>query len=443
MAAVCRDTPNWNNGPRPGGPLACTSYRDKGYCRHRRLSNGYKWTGGERFNYPEFNCCICGGGTMRSGRSSIQSKSASESGSSTVTTRRCRCPGISMCSNYSMAAALLRMPDQLVDAASPWYGYLSTVYRSTALPLPLALGTLEAFYPALLPLPSCAKDAHFTLAEERLWHAEWLNGSAIAPAMSACSAAECSRWFPKSAPSEAAIRTFVSTRSYVRVAARNASDERMFGHVVVLQRPALQRLPHGQTMGPRRAHLRPSQLTSKPASTLGRHAWVEVTRTAFPGEGTRDYGCWFHPAVGSGVFIKVDPKTVLSWVNRTTARQTVRVWTGGLDQGGFRGDGDLPRLAIDRGWSAFEILASHGYTSGFEELGATNPAHELVIVDALCMSHNCPCRIQKHRTCKCQLPSGCVPIRTRTGWNASHSSECECDSETHSEVLNCAASPID
>ena len=439
--AVCRDTPNWNNGPRPGGPLTCTSYREKGYCRHRHFTIGYEWTGGALFKFPEFACCICGGGTVLSDSSSIQSKRASES-SVAVTTGRCRCPGISMCSNYSMADALLRIPDRLLDATSPWHGYLSTVYRSRALPLPLALDDLEAFYPALLPVPPCGKEAHFTLAEERLWHAEWLNGSAIAPAMSACSVDECDRWFPKSAPSRAAIRTFASTRSYVRVAARSASDERTFGHVVVLQRPASQRLPHGQTMGPRRAHLRPSQLVGTPASSQ-RQVWVEVTRTAFPGEGTRDYGCWFHPAVGSGVFIKVDPKTLLSWVNRATARQTVRVWTGRLDQGGFPGDGDLPRLArIDRGWSAFEILASHGYTNGFEELGTTNPAHELVIMDALCMSHKCPCSVQKHRTCKCQLRSGCVPIHTRTGWNASHS-VCECDSETYAEVLNCAASPVE
>ena len=149
-------------------------------------------------------------------------------------------------------------------------------------------------------------------------------------------------------------------------------------------------------------------------------------------------GCWFHPAVGSGVFVRRDPGRLLSWPNRNAARQSIVAWQG-MPQGGFRGDGDLPRVASARGWGSLEILASHGYTAGFEELGITAPAHELILMNEDCMHHLCPCRVQKQRLCKCQLRSGCVPIPTRGGWNAS--SHCECDSQTHPEVLNCAASP--
>ena len=49
--------------------------------------------------------------------------------------------------------------------------------------------------------------------------------------------------------------------------------------------------------------------------------WVEVTRSFYPGEGTRGYGCWFYPlyapfARGSGVFwncgksLRAQPKKV-------------------------------------------------------------------------------------------------------------------------------------
>lgn len=363
-----------------------------------------------------------------------------------------------MCSNYTLASFMMRMPSIVSDTHSPWVGYLSAVYRSKTLPLPVDLRPFEAFYPALLPVAPCTKTSHLEIAEERRWQRAWSTSGGSARRRSAhgnigttssssrisatttepsavCSKAVCEAWFPNPTPSDADVVAFTATRSYVRVAARNRTDTRAFGSVVVLQRPAAARKPRGQSMGPRRIHIQPSAMATPGAA----HVWIEIMRTAFPGEGYRGYGCWAHPAVGSGVFVHVDRRHHLSWPNRMAARQTVYAWSAKA-QAGFRGDGDLPRMASERQWTSFEILSSHGYTAGFEELGITAPAHELVLMDDACMSHMCACRVQKQRMCRCQLRTGCVPLATSTGWNASRT--CTCDEVDNSEVINCAQTPI-
>lgn len=202
-----------------------------------------------------------------------------------------------MCSNYSLAAFMMRMPDKVTSRSSPWYPYLKTVYRTTGdLPLPLRLKSFEAFYPALLPVPACTKEAHFMLPEERRWHSRWRAAfeasSSKAPSRNLpfCTAAECNAWMPKPRPRDADVMAFAAGRSYVRVAAQNTSDFRPFGHVVILQRRAGARKPQGQVVSPHQPH---SRLTPAPASGTKQSTrageWVEVSRTAFPGEGTR--GC--------------------------------------------------------------------------------------------------------------------------------------------------------
>jgi hypothetical protein len=453
MRDVCRDNPSWNNGPRPGGPLDCAAYEAKGYCKDRTFAKGFEWTGGKPFNHPERHCCACGKGN------GVAKKPIS------LAAHQCRCPGVSVCSNYTLASFMMRMPSTVSSVHSPWHAYLKAVYRSKALPLPVDLRPFEAFYPALLPVAPCTNTSHLEIDEERRWQRAWpttvhsgrhrfAHGSssgrhnsrsvitadaaaATAKGRAACSRALCEAWLPNPTPDDAAVIAFTATRSYVRVAARNDTDMRAFGSVVVLQRPAATRRPRGQPTGPRRTHVQPS-----PTATRGKTAdrWIEVTRTAFPGEGYRGYGCWFHPAVGSGVFVGVDRRLHLSWANRMTARQTVYGWSG-KPQAGFRGDGDLPRMASERRWASFEILSSHGYTAGFEELGITAPAHELVLMDDACMSHMCACRVQKQRMCRCQLRTGCVPLVTSTGWNASRT--CACDEAVNSEVINCGRTSIE
>merc|ERR1712187_324590 len=54
----CKDTPWWRS---PKG-YSCTgyhSYESKGWCEDGRFTSTMFWTGGEEFNFPEKNCCIC------------------------------------------------------------------------------------------------------------------------------------------------------------------------------------------------------------------------------------------------------------------------------------------------------------------------------------------------------------------------------------------------
>ena len=244
---VCRDHPSWNNGPRPGGALDCAAYVAKGYCRDGAFVPGMDWTGGEAFNHPERHCCACG-------------KGRGVARKHTSTSPRCRCPGVSVCSNYTLASFMMRMPSIVSDTHSPWVGYLSAVYRSKTLPLPVDLRPFEAFYPALLPVAPCTKTSHLEIAEERRWQRAWSTSggsarrrpaqgnisSSISSRISAtttepsavCSRAVCEAWFPNPTPSDADVLAFTATRSYVRVAAHNRTDTRAFGSVVVLQRRA-------------------------------------------------------------------------------------------------------------------------------------------------------------------------------------------------------------
>ena len=59
MLKRCTDTPGWDNGPRPGGPLSCVQYANL-YCMNGAFREHMSWTSGAAFNYPEQNCCACG-----------------------------------------------------------------------------------------------------------------------------------------------------------------------------------------------------------------------------------------------------------------------------------------------------------------------------------------------------------------------------------------------
>ena len=328
----CVDVSDWHNGPRPGGALTCSDYQARGYCRHGQISRGSEWASGAAFHFPERGCCACGRSRHRLGHGALQNRStgrnssgmvgSSGSGSSGVlslsggsnqgrresasSSGQCQCPGVSVCSNYSLAAFMLRMPKVISEPSSPWYDYLCTVYRTRALPLPLSLSILEAFYPALLPVPACTKTAHLSLRTERRWHRRWrrANISLDVDQKRACHKADCVAWLPAPPPTDAAARAFAVGRSYVRVPPQNGSAKSAFGHIVILQRPIQERRPQGREFGPQ--HSFPFSAVPRAVDSSSDAAWIEVSRTAFPGEGYRDYGCWFHPAVGTGVFLRRD-----------------------------------------------------------------------------------------------------------------------------------------
>ena len=56
----CTDTPDWNTGGDEG-EYDCDSYVDNGICNGNLVEGMEEWMG-EEYNYPEHNCCACGGG---------------------------------------------------------------------------------------------------------------------------------------------------------------------------------------------------------------------------------------------------------------------------------------------------------------------------------------------------------------------------------------------
>ena len=474
MQAQCRDVPSWDNGPRPGGPLTCVDYARRGYCAAGAFRPSYTWTGGASFNHPERSCCICGRQAVdvQPTRAPLLEIPAPPP----LSNASCRCAGISLCTPAGLGSFMLRMPREVSEHTSPWYSYLQAVYRQRApLPLPLRLSHLEAFYPALLPTAPCTLSSHLHAAS-RLHAASHSHhgdssrrvaratGSSAHPA---CAASRCAEWLPTPPPTAAAVASFIANRTYIRVAARADDDSRAYGHIVVLQKPTAEREPLGETRwGPRATAIAqpsletaivPAAATSSRRRNHHEHAkggkggtgtgekavskealsplapslvtptWVEVTRSIYPGEGTHDYGCWLHPAAGTGVFVRLTPSRTLTWAHRGVAHSAVVAWSH-HPPGGKNRDGDLPRLAASRGWQAIEILSSHRRPAGWQELGPTDtPARELILMDSTCMKG------------AEGLATGCVPVAMRTGWHPRAARECGCDGTQYPEVLNCAA----
>jgi len=54
----CRDTPGWNSS----GVVSCVDYEKFGWCVDGGKAAGFEEKFGEAANYPENNCCVCGGG---------------------------------------------------------------------------------------------------------------------------------------------------------------------------------------------------------------------------------------------------------------------------------------------------------------------------------------------------------------------------------------------
>lgn len=76
VKGTCKDTPSWTNGfyecatngykgkgCEPRG-LNCQAYQENGWCTNGITIERYKdWAFGQHMNYPELNCCACGGGS--------------------------------------------------------------------------------------------------------------------------------------------------------------------------------------------------------------------------------------------------------------------------------------------------------------------------------------------------------------------------------------------
>eukprot|EP00933_Yihiella_yeosuensis_P038393 TRINITY_DN3232_c2_g1_i1.p1 TRINITY_DN3232_c2_g1~~TRINITY_DN3232_c2_g1_i1.p1 ORF type:complete len:317 (+),score=64.04 TRINITY_DN3232_c2_g1_i1:73-1023(+) len=78
VSGECRNTPKWSNGffqcntngyaglgCSPTG-FTCEAYELNGWCLGGRQVKGKEWAMGEKLNFPELNCCVCGGGSSTS-----------------------------------------------------------------------------------------------------------------------------------------------------------------------------------------------------------------------------------------------------------------------------------------------------------------------------------------------------------------------------------------
>lgn len=58
--AQCVDTPGWHNGYNGNNGFNCAFYHGIGWCADGAATAGSEWTLGERWSWPERNCCACG-----------------------------------------------------------------------------------------------------------------------------------------------------------------------------------------------------------------------------------------------------------------------------------------------------------------------------------------------------------------------------------------------
>ena len=302
---------------------------------------------------------------------------------------RCVCPSLAVCTAEGLASALLRLPENVSSTESPWYWYLSTVYRGSLPPPPLPLrDRLQLLYPALLPTPVCLHPPRNSTLPR-------------------CSTAVCDAWQPvKSLPSSGGKRDatraraaeLAETGTFIWTKAEHEHDRRPFGHVVALQPPIAER-----------------QVAT---------GWLEVLRAAAKcPEGWNSGGCWFHQTAGSGVWVYTGARAIAHrdgwlWVDG----QQRLAWEPQPSWEPWERDRQLALETASRGFTSLQKVAGVDIPWGAElKQIATVPSFELVLMNPICMKQSRP------------LTTGCVPVPMTTGW--AHDKPCLCDRTQR--LINC------
>jgi hypothetical protein len=318
---------------------------------------------------------------------------------------RCQC--FDLCTTADVLNFYKRLPLEITNTRSPWYNYLSQVYIGNRIPLPFDLRQLELFYPGLMPtsthlctnspfqvqqkrqqLPSCAND----------YCSNWLRNLDVAENDSAVKRLHPRGWARGASHIWTPIQDFWSGNAQDRkdlvASGAQTSRLRLTGRhlFVALQRNWI----HRKTL-------------------YADHTWVEVMRVSVKGEGG-DYGCWFWPLRGSGIFVNVG-RSLRSPSKHALAQQ--------LDTPPH--DRYFPNQTASRGYDSFQAYYGGpqygGRTARFHI--QTVPAFEIVLTGSGCVDKKRP---------KLRIDGPCVPALLRTSWNAT--TLCECDN-TASPLLNC------
>mmetsp|Transcript_71264 Transcript_71264/g.118434 ORF Transcript_71264/g.118434 Transcript_71264/m.118434 type:complete len:391 (+) Transcript_71264:118-1290(+) len=297
-----------------------------------------------------------------------------------------KCECFSLCGNGAVFDFLQRLP-VVQTTSSPWYGYLQRVYRST-LPLPFDLKKLELFYPALLPTSRYGS------------HKSGCAGKNAS--IPACPASECTQWLSEFIPLQKGPRSVIWMSGI-----DDPKETSPFATFFIVQPPRFDR------------------------RLIQSHRWVEVMRRAltnrFEWDGG-DYGCWFWPAKGSGVWLNVGD--TLGYSSRKSALLAAHLSASknrSLAHLPLNDDSGLSRYTISQGKLTLQILWGVGNMMGGSPI--TNPASELIV------SQGCCGNPATNRSVRRPLSSACPPkeVGLRAGWNATLS--CFCD--TKLPVLNC------
>ena len=334
--------------------------------------------------------------------------------------RPCARPGyergcFSVCNISQVAALLLRLPT--LDAPQGvWWRYLRRVYSGYPPPLPFDLRDLEVLRLDYLPMKPCISSS-ISAAKSAI-----SQPTSDTASLNACNTVVASEhdslhaqstcngpggWLTslRPEPSRREVNAFIANRSWL------GSRPYSLGFAG-FQRPHEERkiVSNGSWVEVARRPV----LCSRHKRHVLRH--IPCDAEMFP-EGSRGYGCWLVPAIGSGVFVNVGRTAAFS------SRREARL--AGL-RFSVRSD---PRLD--------ELIGNSTRTSGFDSLqllrGNSLPygertlrASELLLVAAGCMERLTP------------LPGVCVPVQLRSGWQAKVA--CSCQDSVGGErahTLNC------
>ena len=370
----------------------------------------------------------------------------------------CHC--FSTCSLEEAQRFLAILPPRLTAATSPWVAYLKVVYDGHVT-LPFDTHQLRFFYHndaawrrkhpgvewpmascrwrgAVSSLPAVAPsmpDAyHFPVAN-------WSNrikgpnkNATFAVVGQACAPVSCTRWRSDGGgTSAAADEDGTSGASTVPPPLPSRTRAVLHGFV----------LPNSD--GTTRGSLLYGQKTSWLADGDG--SWTEVMRFAAPvlpavgmTEGMHDVGCWFFPAVGSGIYVNVGRSFVADvetdvYGAQNTFKKAFDAWAGAhpaaaapvLERHPFR---------ISRGRFHREVFPAQAAVMGLDsiQIGEDVPgkrwaplrgsaAHaQMVLTTPACMHGSTPL-------------GACPRTKLRLGWNASRPCTCINAGEW---VLNCA-----
>ena len=315
----------------------------------------------------------------------------------------CQC--FALCETGELMKLFSHLPLLVYNDSSPWFGYLTRVYR-TAVPLPFNLRNLIMFYPGLLPT-----NTH--RCETNPW-----SKHGNASQLPQCADQNCSSWLRQTSEANADMRYrpgWAAGSAHIWTPIPNFFDETKHGTSA----------DEMVRSGAERSRLRLSgrNLFAGLQSVRNRtfyanDSWVEVMRvesTVTP-EGNfhgYPYGCWFWPMPGSGIFINIGkslraqgtghavdvlgiPRHDLYFANATRAAgfDSLQVLMGQTNLGGHK--------------SRFHVQTGHTF--------------EIIIANGACMTET--------------IYGACAPMELRTGWDASLPCNCSIDSP----ILNCRGS---